>query len=349
MSFLAADALRLLCNAHTQDRMAHAYLITGPEGSGKRQLVTQLTALIIGQQDDPLRHPDVHVIEPESKSRRIRTEVVRELERQLQMRSLRGGKKVGIFFDADRLQEQAANAFLKTLEEPPAHTHLFLVSSLPDQLLETILSRCIQVPLQRIDRRISTPLEQLLLTELSNFGRHPRPELPEAFLLVRRFQELLGQAKERIQDENAALLKKEEPLYKQSGNKDAFEEREDYFKALTESRYIGERSRLLAIFEQWWADVLRLNVSAGLQQNAPQNLPPQNLPPQNQPPQNAAQLDHPEFAESTAALAARFTPAQLLKKLTFLQQMRENLGRNVQEQLSIEVGLLNAFGTAKAS
>ncbi len=341
MSFLAADALRLLCNAHAQDRMAHAYLITGPEGSGKRQLVTQLTALIIGQQDAPLQHPDVHVIEPESKSRRIRTDVVRELERQLQMRSLRGGKKVGIFFDADRLQEQAANAFLKTLEEPPAHTHLFLVSSLPDQLLETILSRCIEVPLQRIDRRISTPLEQLLLTELSNFGRHPRPELPETFLLVRRFQELLGQAKERIQDENAALLKKEEPLYKQSGNKDALEEREEYFKALTESRYIGERSRLLAIFEQWWADVLRLNVSAGPQQNAAQNAAqnaPQNL-----------QLDHPEFAEATAALAARFTPTQLLKKLTFLQQMRENLGRNVQEQLSIEVGLLNAFGTTKAA
>ncbi len=237
------------------------------------------------------------------------------------MRSNRGGKKVGILFDADRLQEQAANAFLKTLEEPPAQSHLFLVSSLPDQLLETILSRCIEITIQLPERRAATSLETELLNQLADFSRQSNPELPHIFLLVRRFQELLGKAREIIQEENEKVLKKEESIYKQSGNKDAFEEREDYFKALTESRYIGERSRLLAILEQWWADVLRQNAC----------------------PEAAPALDQPGFAAATAALASRFTPAELLKKISALEKMRQNLGRNIQEQLAIEIGFLDAF------
>ncbi|MDB6152804.1 MAG: dna polymerase iii delta subunit [Chthoniobacteraceae bacterium] len=320
MALFAADALELLSRAHAQDRLAHAYLITGPQGSGKRQLATDLAALILGT-PEPLKHPDAHILEPESRSRRIRVESIRELERELQMRSSRGGKKVGILFDADRLQEQAANAFLKTLEEPPAHSHLFLVSSLPDQLLETILSRCIEVSIQLPERLAATPLETELLNQLSEFSQQPRPDLSQVFLLVRRFQELLGKARQAIQEENEKALKKEEPLYKYAPNKDALEEREDYFKALTESRYIGERSRLLAILEQWWADVLRQNACPG----------------------STPELDQPEFEKATAALATRFSPAEILKKISALEKMRQNLGRNIQEQLAIEIGFLDAF------
>ncbi len=323
MSFLAADALALLRSAHAQDRLAHAYLITGPEGSGKRELVTALAGLILGVERDPLKHPDAHLLEPESKSRRIDIEKIRGLEHQLQMRSSRGGKKVGILFDADRLVEQAANAFLKTLEEPPAQSHLFLVSSLPDQLLDTILSRCIEVPIQPTERRGVTDLQGGLLRALSDFTKIARPELPHVFRLMRAFHELLAQAREAIDDECGAALKKEEPLYKQVDNKAGLEDREEYYKALTQSRYIAERSRLLAILEQWWADVLRQNA-----------CPPDAAQPQ---------LDHPEFARETAALATRHTAAQLLRKTSALVQMRENLGRNVQEQLAVEVGFLKAF------
>ncbi len=323
MSFSAADAFQLFSRCHARDRLAHAYLITGPEGSGKRSLVTQVAGLILGS-DDPLKHPDAHILEPESKSRRIRTDAVREVERELQMRSLRGGKKVGIFFDADRLQEQAANAFLKTLEEPPANTHLFLLSSLPSQLLDTILSRCIQVPLRASERVAPVGLPLALIERLRTFAKISKPDLAHVFLFVRGFQELLAQAKQTIKDENDAALKKEEPLYKQVGNKGAFEAREEYFSALTESRYIGERSRLLTILEQWWADVLRQKVCMN-ESGDP------------------VTLDLPEFSEDTRQLAARFTETELLKKNTVLGTLRGNLSRNIQEQLAIEVGFLKAF------
>ena len=326
MSFSAADAGELLTQAHARDRLGHAYLITGPEGCGKRELVHKLASTILDEDGDALRHPDCHSLEPQMKSRRIGVEAVRELQRELQMRSLRGGKKIGILFDADRLNEQAANAFLKTLEEPPRHTHLFLLTALPDQLLETILSRCIEVPLLAAGRRAPTPLESELLKALRDFSQHQRPGLPQVFSLVRRFHDLLAEAKAAVADESDSALKKEEPLYKQVGNKDALEEREDFFKALTESRYLGERSRLLAIVEQWWADVLRQHVCTSDTECA------------------SPALHHPEFAADTASLASRFTAAQLLRKATALEALRENFGRNVQEQLAIEVGFLQAFG-----
>ena len=326
MSFSAADALQVLSQAHSQDRLAHAYLITGPEGCGKRELITDLAVMILGCPGDPLKHPDVHVLTPESKSRRIRIESVRDLQQQLQMRSLLGGKKLGILFDADRLQEQAANAFLKTLEEPPAHSHLFLVSAFPDQLLETILSRCIEVPLLSVARPPLTPHESQLLDALAEFARLARTELPDVFLLLRRFQDLLASAKEGIQEENEALLKKEDTVYKQAGNKDGLEEREDYFKALTESRYIAERSRLLATLEQWWADVLRAHVSAD--------------------PESLHQAD---YAQATQSLASQLTTPVLLRRFAALQELRENLSRNVQEQLALEVGFLKIFGAERVA
>ena len=178
MAFTADEALDLLRKAHAQDRLAHAYLITGPVGSGKRQLAGQLAALILG---DPRRirwqSPDVHVVEPESKSRRILIEQIRELERELQMRSFFGGRKVGIIFDADRLNANAANAFLKTLEEPPGHSHLLLLSAHPDQLLETILSRCLEIPLRPTEPRAASPLQQRLIETLRSFATRDRADL----------------------------------------------------------------------------------------------------------------------------------------------------------------------------
>jgi len=324
MPLTASDALSLLRNAHAQDRLAHAYLITGPSGSGKRQLATQLCGLVVGDEKDPIHHPDVHTIEPESKSRRIVIEQIRELERELQMRSARGGRKAGVIFDADRLQQQASNAFLKTLEEPPARTHLILVTSLPDQLLETILSRCIEVPLHPIGRPALLPRQEELLGILKQASQRPGTEIPQVFGLVREFQKLLSQAKETAQAWGDAELKVEEQKYKQIADSKWFEEREDYYKALVEARYVGERSRLLETLEAWWADVLRHQAMA---ENA------------------APHLDFPAFAADTAALATRENQESALRRSAAFESLREQLGNpGIQEPLAIEVAFLKAFG-----
>ena len=320
MAFTADEALSLLRKAQANDRLAHAYLVTGPEGSGAREVGVGLAGILVDEPRAPLKHPDVHVAEPESKSRRITVEQVRELERELQMRSLRGGRKVAIIFDADRLMEQAANAFLKTLEEPPRNSHIILVSGLPEQLIETILSRCIEVPLKQGPRRGLTERQRRLAELLVQFSAVEHPDFPRTFRLVRDFQSLLAKAKEAISDETEAAFKAEEKRYKEASgvSGDWLEDRENYYKALTEARYRHERGILLDTLESWWADVLRQR-------------------------HNAGHLDLPDFATATTGLAARLPTAEVLGSAGAIGALRENLGRNVQEQLALEVAFIEAF------
>lgn len=318
MPFTAPEALTLLRSARDHGRFAHGYLITGPVGSGKRQFAGDLCALLTGSQDEPFRHPDVHAIEPESKSRRIRIEQIRELEHELQMRSLLGGLKVGVIFDADRLVEAAANAFLKTLEEPPGHSHLLLVSSQPEQMLETILSRCIEIPLRPVKPREPSPLQREWLEALAVFARVERPELPHVFGLVRALEGMLARTREAIAESTAADYKREEQSFKQVGDLRGLEERDDYYKALTESRYLGERAGFIELLEQWWADVLRQ--------------------------QHGGAVDLPDFAAVTAALGERHHTALVLRRTAALEALRDSLNRTgVAEALALECGFLKAF------
>jgi len=320
MAYTADEAFALLRSAHGRDRLAHAYLITGPIGSGKRALAGRIARLLIGDDGDPWGNPDVHVIEPESKSRRILTEQIRELEGALQLRSFFGRAKIGIIFDAERLQPNAANAFLKTLEEPPGRTQLLLVSPQPEQLLETIISRCHEVPLRPTEIRPLSALQERLIEVLRGFSGRPGAEIVGAFTLAREFQQCLGTARATIQEQADADFKREEIHYKQTSDSRAWlDDRENYYKALVEARYQGERAALVETLEQWWADILRQQVGA-------------------------SGLDFPQHGGDTAALAAQLTTPQLLRKSAALEQLRENLGRSgVQEQLAIECAFLRAF------
>ena len=131
MAFAPPIALDYLRRAHAGGRLGHAYLLAG--GQPAADLATQLAALVVGAPvDRVLTNPDVHVVEPESKSRRIAVEQIRDLESALRLRAsttVAGGRKVGIIREADRLNTQSSNAFLKTLEEPPAGSLLLLVTA----------------------------------------------------------------------------------------------------------------------------------------------------------------------------------------------------------------------------
>ena len=318
MAFSADAAFQLLSRAYAQGRLAHAYLLAGPRGSGKRRLATNLASLVT-ESDAGLDHPDVHIAEPESKSRRLSIDQTRALEKELQMRSLMGRRKVAIIFEADRMTASAANAFLKTLEEPPNHSLLLLTSDQPETLPETILSRCITVPLNRAQAEELTPAQRELLDGMAALFRQRERGIPQVYRLVRTFATLLHQARERITEENETELKGEEAHYRQTTESDWLDEREDHYKALTESRYIRERSLLSETLIAWWADVLRQQ-------------------------QGAAGLDLADYAAQTSQLAGAISTHEALKRLAALEGMRENLGRNIKEDLAIEAAFLRAFG-----
>ena len=136
-------------------RLGHAWLLLGDPGLGKEQLAERLARLHLCQQPDrgePCghchacqlldkgHHPDLGIIGADSKS--IGVEAIREICGRLQSTSQLGRGKVVIIPDAERMTESAANALLKTLEEPAGDSLLLLIASRVSRLLPTILSRC---------------------------------------------------------------------------------------------------------------------------------------------------------------------------------------------------------------
>jgi len=129
-------------------RMPHALLIHEAPGAGGEWLANWTARMVLGT--DREAHPDWVKVHPVDDSKQIRIEQIRELGEELSLTSHQGGYKVGVIAPADVLNRFAANALLKTLEEPPARTVLILVVTQPSRLPATILSRC-----QRI--RIAAP------------------------------------------------------------------------------------------------------------------------------------------------------------------------------------------------
>jgi DNA polymerase-3 subunit delta' len=150
--------------ARRRGRLAHAYLFTGPPGVGKRLFANELAKALLCENPPGERleacdqcpgcvqveagtHPDLFVIARPEESTGIPVEVMRELSRGLSLKAARGHGKVGIVDDADCLNDPitghaSANAFLKTLEEPPPGSVLILIGTRPDLQLPTIVSRC---------------------------------------------------------------------------------------------------------------------------------------------------------------------------------------------------------------
>ena len=322
MAFSRKDALHYLRRAHEQKRLAHAYLISGPPGSGKRDVAAELAGIANGTTPGEVfsaKAREILVAEPESKSRRIVIEQIRELEHALQMRSTNGRRKVVIISEADRLQPQAANAFLKTLEEPPNNSLLLLLSALPEALPDTIVSRCIAIPLAAGEEAAAMPQEAELMELLSGAAAEKTWNVQNAYRIAQGVQRLLSAIREGIKAQSAEALKNEEARYRNSTDGVWLDEREEYYKALTESLYIQRRSALIEILFEWWSDVLRACT-------------------------DVKQRDLPEAKKETAAVAKRFGTPEVLRRIRRLEELRDHLGRNIQEALAIEVAFLEIFG-----
>jgi len=152
-------AQRLLTRALESGRVAHAYAFIGPAGSGRTSAALAFaTALLCSKggcgacRDCRLatarQHPDLHVIAPTPPEKNpkgtplIRIEAVHELGRRASLKPAMAARKVFILDDAEMMTPDSPQAFLKTLEEPPAHTVMVLVLPTPRALPATVLSRC---------------------------------------------------------------------------------------------------------------------------------------------------------------------------------------------------------------
>jgi len=321
MAFSRQAALGYLRRAHVQSRLAHAYLICGPPGSGKRSVAAELASIVNGTDVRAVFSAtarEIFVAEPESKSRRIVIEQIRELEHALHMCAANGRRKVVIISEADRLQPQAANAFLKTLEEPPKDSLLLLLSALPEVLPDTIVSRCIAVPLAAGEEEVAMPQEAELVRLLRSTATEKTWDIRHAYRLTQGVQHLLGAIREEIKAQNAEALKREEARYRNSTDGAWLDEREEYYRALSESLYIQRRAALIEILFKWWSDVLR----AG---------------------SDLSRRDLPAAKRETAEIAKRFTTTEVLQRIRRLEELRDHLGRNIQEALAIEVAFLRIF------
>jgi len=146
------EAKRLLVAA-LADGPAHAYLLHGPPGVGKRTAAFAFAGALLGdtRRVEARTHPDLYVLEPLGEM--IRIDDVRALRHDLHMRPFEADRRAYLLLDAQRMNDEAADALLKDLEEPPPYATIVLVASELGPLPPTILSRCQLVPFRRLSER----------------------------------------------------------------------------------------------------------------------------------------------------------------------------------------------------
>src|SRR5262249_24854959 len=200
----------------------------------------------------------------------------------------------------------------------PKDSLLLLLSALPEALPETILSRCIAIPLV-LDREVhSKKEEEKLVRLLQQASRQMTWTIQFAYRLAQEFQHLLRSVREEVKHETDEALKREQTRYKDATDGAWLEEREEYYKAFTESLYLQRRAALVETLLAWWTDVLRTN-------------------------NGVSQRDIPAAKQETATLARRFSTAYILRRIRSLEELRDHLSRNVHEGLAIEVAFMTIF------
>lgn len=210
---------RRLSHAAEQDRLAHAVLLSGLEGSGIGQFAQEFARYLLceaatraaacGQCRSCLlfnagSHPDILFIQPEDDGTQIKVDAVRELIAYLQLSNQYGRHKIAVIDPAEGMNRHAANSLLKTLEEPAASTILILVSYQPGRLPVTLRSRCRKISFNRVDmqlacdwlnEQIGDPEQAAALLELAGGAPLKALELNETDALHKR-QEILADLRE---------------------------------------------------------------------------------------------------------------------------------------------------------
>ncbi|MBR5888803.1 MAG: hypothetical protein IKY92_02025 [Akkermansia sp.] len=321
MAFLLSQAQKLLLHARHSGRLPHALLLTGTARAGTHALALAMARELNGAQADSLeslRHPMCRVLRPGSKSRKILIEDIRNVEPFLALRADEGETKLVIILEADRMMEEAANAFLKTLEEPPPQTVIILITEQPSRLLTTILSRCVRVPLHEGSNTLHlSEAQQAFLPAVA--AALPLVGSDVAALALRAdFQALLTERKEQITKRLTAAIKAEAKAIAEGTDIRDWEARQkDATAALIETEYLAEREQMLELLS------LCLGQAVLLASHAPDVQP---------------------VTPEIAGLAQARPIADLLQRMRALESLRTDLNFNVNEALTLDSHLLNIIG-----
>jgi DNA polymerase-3 subunit delta' len=266
------------------------------------------------QKIDQTNHPDVQWIRPESKSRIITIDQMRELMQTVNFKPTHSPWKVAIIVAADRLNEQAANAFLKTLEEPPGDSVLALLSTDPQRVLETIRSRCLRISFPGESRLAEDPALLEWLGTFSQLAAGGAQSLLRRYRLLSVFLSRLNQLKSAITENLTRHSPLEEYEDVESRLRDKWEEE---LSAAIEAEYRHQRQQMLVGLQWWFRDVWL--AASGMSPDL---------------------FAFPQLANDVQAVANRLTPRQAMANLEQLEQTQRLLTSNVQEALALEVGLL---------
>lgn len=331
------DSVALLQRSLERGRLGHAYLFHGTD-LAELETVARTLAKTLNCEKPPRRgetglavdccdgcsncrktdsdnHPDVIWIRPESKLRVVRIEQIRDLLRTIYLKPAHAPHKVALLVGADRLSAQAANAFLKTLEEPPADSVLILLSTEPQRLLETILSRCLRLSFATEASRFPRPSSFVdWLSRFSELAAATERSLLGRYSLLSLLLNKLSDLRERTEE----AMTERSPLEKfEDADAKLKAKWEEELAAAVEAEYRRQRADVIAGVQWWlrdvWVQTLRLGSDL---------------------------LAYPELNDASRRVAVRLTPGQALENLQCLEQTQRLLASNVQEALALEVSLL---------
>lgn len=204
-----SEAVTLIDRAIAAGRVAHGYLVCGELKGACAELTDRLLRRLFPDQPEQVAnrfHPDIVYLEPEGRSRTIHTASMRErLIEPMTATAFSGGWKVGVIVGADRLEPAAANAFLKSLEEPTPQTLYLLLTDQPDAILPTIVSRTQRIDLPLPDGTLTGDAFDQIAEVFTGAAAEGVWEKAQA---GHRLAEILGELKAEAADEDVALVRK---------------------------------------------------------------------------------------------------------------------------------------------
>ena len=339
------QGVQLLQRSLARGRLGHAYLFVGHHLEELESIARTLAKTLNCQKPvktggvatdccdeclscrkiDQETHADVHWARPESKSRVVTVDQMRDLMREIQLKPAEAEYKVAIIAAADRLNQQAANAFLKTLEEPPAKSVLILLSTDPQRILETILSRCLRLNFSAEGLRPPDAAQTDWLARFGAMAAGEQTSLLGRYRLLDALLQKLGEIRTQVDE----ALTARSPLQRYDDvEKDLRERWEDELAAAIEAEYRRQRAGLLLLVQWWLRDVWLSTLRSNPATEDGHSLAT-----------GGELLGFPQIA-GAETVAKKISPRQALENLQTLEQTQRLLHTNVQEALALEVGLL---------